>query len=109
MIAPQRARAFREGQKNDKNDAEAISHAIMNRQTRFVAPKTLKQQKLSSINAMRNLHIRQRTQTINHIRATVKEYGISYNTGASSFENNIEDMIQEETKVRQDKSGAFNG
>ncbi len=100
MITPQRARAFREGQKNDKNDAEAIAHAIMNRQTRFVAPKTVKQQKLSSINAMRNLHIRQRTQTINHMRATFKEYGIPYKKGASSFENNIEDILQEETKKK---------
>lgn len=100
MITPQRAKAFREGQKNDKNDAEAIAHAIMNRQTRLVAPKTLKQQKLSSINAMRNLHIRQRTQTINHMRATLKEYGISYKKGASSFENNIEDMLEEETKKK---------
>ena len=54
IITPQRARAFREGQKNDKNDAEAIAHAVANKQTRLVAPKSLKQQEVSSINAMRN-------------------------------------------------------
>ena len=101
MITPQRAKAFREGQKNDKNDAEAISHAVVNRQTRLVAPKTVKQQKLSSINAMRNLHIRQRTQTINHMRATFKEYGIPYKKGASYFENNVEEMLQEESKKKR--------
>lgn len=97
MITPQRAKAFREGQKNDKNDAEAIAHAVTNKQTRLVAPKSLKQQEVSSINAMRNLQIRQRTQTINHMRGTLNEYGVSFQKGSSFFENNIEDLLQEES------------
>src|SRR4051812_44655426 len=44
MITPQRSKAFREGQKNDKNDAQAIAQAIMYPQTRLVAAKTLEQQ-----------------------------------------------------------------
>jgi len=102
MITPQRAKAFREGQKNDKNDAEAIAHAVMNQQTRLVAPKSPRQQEVSSVNAMRNLQIRQRTQTINHIRGTLSEYGISCPKGASFFENNIEDILQKEIKLQEE-------
>ena len=96
MITPQRAKAFREGQKNDKNDAEAIAHAVINRQTRLVAPKSLKQQEVSSINAMRNLQMRQRTQMINHMRGTLSEYGVSCKKGAYWFETHIEEILQEE-------------
>lgn len=96
MITPQRAKAFREGQKNDKNDAEAIAHAVMNRQTRLVSPKSLKQQEMSSLHAMRSLQIRQRTQLINHMRGTLNEYGVSCNKGAYWFENHIEEILQEE-------------
>lgn len=100
MITPQRAKAFREGQKNDKNDAEAIAHAVTNKQTRLVAPKSLKQQEVSSLNAMRNLQIRQRTQLINHIRGTLNEYGVSCKKGAYFVENNIEKILQEEANAK---------
>jgi len=97
MITPQRAKAFREGQKNDKNDAEAIAHAVTNKQTRLVAPKAIEQQEVSSINAMRNLQIRQRTQMINHVRGTLNEYGIPCKKGAYWFETHIEGILQKET------------
>jgi transposase len=96
MITPQRAKAFREGQKNEKNDAEAIAHAVMNRHTRLVAPKTLKQQEVCSLNAMRNLYIRQRNMMINHMRGTLKEYGIPCRKGARYFENNIDNLLAEQ-------------
>lgn len=96
MITPQRAKAFREGQKNDKNDAEAIAHAVMNRQTRLVAPKSLRQQEVCSLNAMRNLLIRQKTQMINHMRGTLREYGISSRKGAFFFQTNIDNVLAEE-------------
>lgn len=109
MITPQRAKAFREGQKNDKNDAEAIAHAVMNRHTRLVAPKSLRQQEVSSINAMRNLQIKQRTQMINHMRGTLSEYGISCKKGASFFENHLENMLTEEAKKKSLPDGVSQG
>ena len=109
MITPQRAKAFREGQKNDKNDAEAIAHAVMNRQTRLVAPKSVRQQEVSSINAMRNLQIRQRTQMINHMRGTLNEYGVSSQKGASFFENNIEDLLRSESTKKSLPDGIAQG
>jgi transposase len=98
MVTPQRAKAFREGQKNDENDANAIAQAVMHPQTRLVAPKTLEQQAVSSLHSMRSLHIRQRTQTINHIRGTLNEYGITCQKGATWLENHIEEILLEEIR-----------
>ena len=106
MITPQRAKAFREGQ---KNDAEAIAHAVTNKQTRFVAPKSLRQQKVASINAMRNLQIRQRTQIINHMRGTLKEYGVSCKKGAYWIETHIQEILQEEAKGKRLPGGVIEG
>jgi transposase len=98
MIAPQRAKAFREGQKNYQNDTLAIAQAVINPHTRLVAPKSIDQQEMSSLHAMRNLQIKQRTQLINHMRGTLNEYGVSCKKGASLFENHIEWILQEEIK-----------
>lgn len=100
IITPQRAKAFREGQKNDENDANAIAQAVMHSQTRLVAPKSLEQQEISTLHAMRNLQIRQRTQLINHLRGTLNEYGITCKKGATWLENHIDDIIEEETKKK---------
>lgn len=100
MITPQRAQAFREGQKNDQNDAKAIAQAAMHPQTRFVAPKSLEQQEISTLHAMRTLQIRQRTQTINHLRGTLNEYGRTCKKGASWFENHVEEILEEEIKKK---------
>lgn len=102
MITPQRAKAFRERQKNDKNDSEAIAHAVMNPHTQRLMPKSLDQQEVNTINSMRNFQIRERTRLINHIRGTLNEYGISCRKGASFFENNIEEILQREIKLQED-------
>lgn len=105
MITPQRAKAFRERQKNDKNDAEAIAHAVMNRQTRWVVPKSIQQQEMTSLHAMRSLHVRQRTQLISHMRGTLNEYGITCQQGAKVFENHIEEILQQ--AIEHDKLPAL--
>jgi transposase len=100
MVTPQRAKTFREGQKNDENDANAIAQAVMHPQTRLVASKSLEQQEISTLHAMRNLQIRQRTQLINHLRGTLNEYGRTCKKGAVWFENHIEEILQEEIQKK---------
>ncbi|MEI8296119.1 MAG: IS110 family transposase [Alphaproteobacteria bacterium] len=100
MITPQRAVAFREGQKNDKNDALAIAQAVMNPHTRLVTGKSLEQQEISSLHAMRNLTVRQRTQMINHMRGTLSEYGVICRKGAKWFENNVAEILQKEIQAK---------
>lgn len=96
MISPQRVKAFVEGQKNDKNDAAAIANAVINRQTRIVPPRTVRQCEIGSLHTMRGLKIKQRTQIINHMRGMMNEYGVSFRTGALWFGNNIQKLIEKE-------------
>lgn len=94
MISPVRVKAFVEGQKNDKNDAAAIANAVINRQTRIVPPRTIRQQEIGTLHTMRSLKIKQRTQIINHMRGMMNEYGISCRTGAIWFENHVQEIIK---------------
>src|SRR5688572_14182353 len=94
MISPQRVKAFVEGQKNDKNDAAAITHAVMNQQTRIIPPRTIRQQEIGSLHAIRSLKMKQRTQLINHMRSIMNEYGISCKIGATWFENNVQEVME---------------
>lgn len=94
MMSPIRVKAFVEGQKNDKNDAAAIANCVINRHTRIVPPRTIRQQEIGSLHTMRGLKIKQRTQIINHMRGMMNEYGISCRTGAVWFENNIKEIVE---------------
>lgn len=96
IISPQRVKAFIEGQKNDKNDAAAIANAVINRHTRIVPPRAIRQQEIGSLHTMRGLKIKQRTQIINHMRGMINEYGVSFRIGALWFETNIQELIEKE-------------
>jgi transposase len=98
IISPMRVKAFLEGQKNDKNDSAAIANAVINRQTRIIPPRTIRQQEIGSMHTMRGLKIKQRTQIINHMRGMMNEYGVSCRTGAIWFENNVQELIKKALK-----------
>jgi len=66
---------FVKRQKNDAADAGAIAEAAARPTMRFVAPKTEAQQAAAMAYRTRDLLVRQRTQTINALRAHLAEYG----------------------------------
>ena len=63
-------------QKNDAADAEAICEAVTRPTMRFVPIKTVEQQSVLMVHRSRELLIRQRTMTINALRAHLAEIGI---------------------------------
>jgi transposase len=63
-------------QKNDANDAEAITEAAVRPTMRFVPVKTAVQQSRSMVFKTRDLLVRQRNQLINALRGHLMEYGI---------------------------------
>ena len=67
---------FVKRQKNDMADAEAIAEAASRPTTRFVAVKSEAQQAAAMGYRTRDLLVRQRTQTINAVRAHLAEQGI---------------------------------
>ena len=81
LIPPAYVRPFVKRQKNDMADAEAIAEAASRPTMRFVAVKSEAQQAAAMAYRTRDLLVRQRTQTINALRAHLAEQGIVAPTG----------------------------
>lgn len=76
LIPPAYVKPFVKRQKNDMADAEAIAEAASRPTMRFVAVKSEEQQAAMMAYRTRDLLVRQRTQTINALRAHLAEQGI---------------------------------
>ena len=76
LIAPAYVKPFVKRQKNDMADAEAIAEAASRPTMRFVAAKSEEKQAAAMLYRTRDLLVRQRTQTINALRAHLAEQGI---------------------------------
>lgn len=76
LIAPGYVKPFVKRQKNDAADAEAICEAAQRPTMRFVAAKSEEQQAAAMVFRVRDLVVRQRTQTINAIRGHLAEFGL---------------------------------
>ncbi|WP_192384195.1 IS110 family transposase [Mesorhizobium silamurunense] len=76
LIAPGYVKPFVKRQKNDAADAEAICEAAQRPTMRFVAVKSEDQQATAMVFRVRDLMVRQRTQTINAIRGHLAEFGL---------------------------------
>lgn len=76
LIAPIYVKPFVKRQKNDAADAEAICEAAQRPTMRFVAVKSEVKQSSAMIFKVRDLLVRQRTQTINALRGHLAEFGV---------------------------------
>jgi transposase len=81
LIPPAYVKPFVKRQKNDMVDAEVIAEAAARPTMRFVAVKSEEQQGAAMVYRTRDLLVRQRTQTINALRAHLAEQGIVAPTG----------------------------
>jgi transposase len=70
-------KAYVKRNKNDAADAEAICEAVRRPTMRFVQVKSAEQQGRLMLHRTRDLLMRQRTQTINALRAHLAELGIT--------------------------------
>jgi transposase len=75
LIAPRYVRPFVKRQKNDSADAEAIVVAAQRPEMRFVEPKSEAQQSAAILYRSRQRLVRQRTETVNALRAALYEFG----------------------------------
>jgi transposase len=85
LIAAQHVVAFRQGSKNDRNDAQAIAEAAARPRTRAVPVKTTEQQDIQAVHRVRERLIHNRTALISEIRGLLMEYGIVRPKGVNSF------------------------
>ncbi|XZQ31169.1 IS110 family transposase (plasmid) [Rhodobacter capsulatus] len=86
LIPPIYVKPFVKRQKNDANDAEAISEAASRPTMRFVAVKSAEAQSQASLFRSRVLLVGQRTQLLNALRGHLAEYGLVAPAGAAKVE-----------------------
>ena len=94
LVPPAYVKPFVKRQKNDAADAEAIAEAASRPTMRFVEPKSPQQQARTMVFRTRDLFVRQRTQTINALRAHLAEHGLIAPQGMSNLAN-IRRLIDE--------------
>ncbi len=90
LIPPRYVKPYVKSQKNDATDAEAICEAVTRPSMRFVATKTREQQAMLMLHRTRHLLVRQRTATINALRAHLVEFGIAAGIGR----NGVDALLQ---------------
>ena len=85
LIPPAYVKPFVRRQKNDAADAEAICEAAQRPNMRFVPVKSVEKQGAAAVFRVRELLIRQRTQTINALRGHLTEFGEVVPQGVASM------------------------
>lgn len=81
LISPQFVKPFRQGNKNDFADAQAICEAASRPSMRFVSQHNEAPQIVSALHRVRESLVRDRTGTINQVHAFLLEFGISLPRG----------------------------
>ena len=76
LIPAQHVKPFVQGNKNDANDAIAITEAAVRPRIRFVPIKTIEQQDIQMLHRIRQRHVDDRTALVNQMRGLLSEYGI---------------------------------
>ncbi len=96
LIAAQHTRAYVTGNKNDTNDAAAISEAASRAKTKTVPINTETQQDLQMLHRTRQALIHERTAIICRMRAFACEYGQVYPLGVAKFLEGFKEWLADE-------------
>lgn len=86
---------YRQNEKNDANDAEAICEAVTRPKTRFVSIKSEEQQAVLCLHRIRQGLIKDRTARINRLRGLLAEFGLIMPKGRYSAQNTIGGILED--------------
>jgi transposase len=95
LIPPQHVKPFVKGNKNDRNDAFAITEAARRPDLRGIEPRTLAQTDMIQVHRVLDRMVRQRTALINQIRGFLNEYGIVVSRGKEKLLSAIPDLLED--------------
>ena len=84
---------FLKGHKNDYRDAEANAEAVQRPTMRFVATKTVEQLDLQALHRVRARLVRERTATVNEVRAFLLERGIAVAKGIQRLRKALPEIL----------------
>lgn len=93
LISPQFVKPFVKGNKNDEQDAEAITEAASRPQMRYVSPKSIEQQDMQSVLRAREGCVEIRTKIANQIRGLLMEYGVVFGTGMNQVRKRLPELF----------------
>ena len=86
---------YRQNEKNDANDAEAICEAVTRPKTRFVSIKSEEQQAVLCLHRIRQGAIKDRTARINRLRGLLSEFGIIIPKGRYPLQNAMSGILED--------------
>ena len=95
LIPPQYVRPYVRGNKNDRNDAQAICEAALRPGMPEVAVKSVEQQAVLSLHRMRELVEKQRKQLANQLRGILGEFGIVIPPGVAALRRELPEAIEQ--------------
>jgi transposase len=95
LIPPQHVKPFVKGNKNDRNDAFAITEAARRPDLKCVEPRMLEQTDLIQIHRVLDRMVRQRTALINQIRGFLNEYGVVLAKGKEKLLAAMPDLLED--------------
>ncbi len=95
LLAPQYVTPFRRGQKNDPNDALALTEAGQRPHIPTVPIKTVEQQDIQALHRVRERLMKNRTALVNQVRGLLLEYGIVIPQGIARFRKRLPRVIEE--------------
>ena len=95
LIPPPHVKPFVKGNKNDRNDAFAISEAARRPKMRVVAPRSLEQTDMILLHRIRERRVHARTALLNQMRGLLSEYGIVLPAGIATLRNALPLLLED--------------
>lgn len=95
LIPPIHVKPFVKGNKNDRNDAFAITEAAVRPNMYFVKPRSLEQTEASMLHKIRSRWVSQKTRLTNQLRGLLNEYGIVVNPGDKALKSKLPDILED--------------
>jgi len=95
LISPQFVKPFVKGNKNDRNDSEAICEAASRPSMRFVSPKSIEQEDIQATHRIRNRLVQERTALVNQIRGLLAEYGVIIAQGINKVRKELPEILED--------------
>lgn len=95
LIPPQHVKPFVKGNKNDRNDAFAITEAARRPDLKCVVPRSLAQTDMMQVHRVLDRVVGQRTALTNQMRGFLNEYGIIVSRGHKALSAALPDLLED--------------
>ena len=95
LMAAEFVEPYRQGGKNDANDAAAICEAVGRPKMRFVPVKSSEQQAVLAVHRLRQGLVEERTALANRLRGLLTEYGVVVGVGLDRLRRALPEILED--------------